>query len=190
MILASASPRRREILGRFNLPVEIMRPTFNERSIPFTGDPKQYAIDIAKGKSHSIRRNDAIVITSDTVVFKDEKIYGKPSDPNHALEMLLELQDGWHTVCTAISVRRGDHIESDVAETRVHILPLNEEQIRKYHAAIEPLDKAGAYAIQGAGALIIDRIEGCFYNVMGLPITHLQNLLTQFGASLWDGLSY
>lgn len=163
---------------------------FDEESLPFEGDPREYALAIASGKSKALLpyyKND-IIVTADTVVYREGKVYAKPRSLEEAEEFIGELQGQWHQVITAVVVRRGNNRRSCCDETRVLFHPLTAEQIHSYCHAVSPLDKAGGYAIQGKGALIIKRIEGCYYNVMGLSLNALGELLPHFGIDLWQHL--
>lgn len=190
IILGSQSPRRKEILGYFSLPFIQVPSHFDEDSIPFTGDPIAYAtlLSTNKAKILSEKYPDAVVITADTVVYKNPKIYGKPKDEEDGVAILSELVGQWHSVFTSITVIKNGREFSKVEETKVLLNDLNESQIRHYLTSLECLDKAGAFAIQMSGGLIVKKIEGCYYNVMGLPINTLHELLKLVGIELWDYL--
>ena len=126
-----------------------------------------------------------IVITADTMVFLDDRRLGKPRDEAHALEMLTALQGRRHTVCTGVSVCRGAWRLTETESTDVFFRSASEEELRRYIATGEPMDKAGAYGVQGQGALLVERLEGDFFNVMGLPVLRLSRMLAQFGVSLF-----
>lgn len=187
IILASSSARRREIFGYFNLDVVYQNPDFDEDSIPFDGDPAKYVAQLSEGKATSVTQlfPESIVIAADTIVFKDNKIYGKPSGHNDATQQLTELSGTKHSVFTGVTVAKNNTIKSDVAETAVYFNDLSPDHIEHYLNGIHALDKAGSYAVQRAGSLVIKKVDGCFYNVMGLPIRVTQNLLAQFGIDLW-----
>lgn len=190
IILGSQSPRRKEILGFFSLPFEQIKPDFDEEKIEFQGDAIAYAQTLSEGKAAAIaqKHHQAIIITADTVVFCRGKIYNKPADDKEAFHMLSELVGNWHSVFTSLTVRTDADQYSKVEETRVLFHPLSAQQIRLYHTAFNSTDKAGGYGIQMAGSLIVERMEGCFYNVMGLPINALKELLLKIGIDLWDYL--
>lgn len=190
IILGSQSPRRREILSYFSIPFEQMTPPFCEESIPYAGDPGKYVCELSEGKAESIARSQpkSIVLTADTIVWKDDRVFGKPKDPADAFETLTKLAGTWHTVFTGVSVVCGDHRYHDFEKTEVLFNPLTPEQIREYHTSTHCYDKAGGYAIQMPGGLIVNKIEGCYYNVMGLPINTVRKLLLEVGVDLWHYL--
>lgn len=190
LILGSQSPRRVEILSFFKLPFVQTKPSFNEESVAFEGDPASYATAIAQGKAEELavlHPND-YVLTADTVVYRNGKVYAKPHDEADAVRMLSELAGGWHSVFTALVLRHGDAEFSQCEETRVCFRTATTEQLRQYVRGVHTADKAGAYAIQGPGGLIVERIEGCYYNVMGLPLNALSQLLSHVGIDLWKHL--
>lgn len=190
ILLGSGSPRRKEILGYFKLPFEQIASSFDEESVPFNGSPVDYVLKIAQGKLDSLasKYQDDIVITADTTVYRAGKIYAKPLSLEEAFSFLKELQGKWHSVYSAVCIRSPLGIESDCEETKVLFNSLSDEQIRHYHTHIDWRDKAGGYAIQQSGSLLTRRIEGCFLNVMGLPINALGRLLKKHGIDLWDSL--
>jgi len=190
IILGSQSPRRREVLSYFSLPFEQISPDFDEEAVPFQNNPEEYVNILSKGKADSLakRFSDAIIITADTIVYHDGKIYGKPGTIEEAFTSLSELVGDWHTVYTGVTVHSRDQQHHGVEETRVLFNNLTPAQIRHYHAHMQWADKAGGYAIQMVGGLIVSRIEGCYYNVMGMPINTLERLLKQVGIELWDYL--
>ncbi len=190
LILGSNSPRRKEILGYFNLPFEVRPSNFDEDSLPFEGDPVAYVRALANGKAKAIKSEEhEIVLTADTIVYRDGKVYGKPSSGAEAFSTLKELVGTWHTVYTGITLKRGKDLWDDIEETRVLFNSPTDQQLEAYHTSLHCTDKAGGYAIQEAGALMVRSIEGCYYNVMGLPINGVHKLLSQVGVSLWDHLS-
>lgn len=190
IILASTSPRRREVLNFFSIPFKPDQPDFDEDSIPFQGDPKQHVITLSKGKALSLQKkySKQTILAADTLVYFDNDILGKPKDINHAFEILKKLQGNWHSVYTGITLVNDDKIVSDYDETRILFKDCTDQEIQKYLAGISCLDKAGAYAVQMAGNIMVERLEGCFYNSLGLPINVLERSLKLFGISLWDYL--
>lgn len=190
LILGSQSPRRREILGYFSLPFQQVPSLFDEDSIPFDGDPEKYVrrLSAEKAKALVARFPDAVILTADTTVFGNGKIYGKPKNEEEAFQAFSELVGQWHTVYTGVSLLKGNNCYSQVEATRVELNPLTPTQILHYISRTEWGDKAGGYAIQMAGGLIVRRIEGCYYNVMGLPINTVEALLKKIGIELWDYL--
>lgn len=190
LILGSQSPRRKEILGFFSLPFESVTSDFDEDSIIFHGDPEKYVCEIASGKARTLSKQypQDIILTADTTVYKDGKIYGKPKDPDDAFRALAELEGSYHSVFTGVALFYQENIWTNCEETRVLFNPLTPEEIREYHKKLHWSDKAGGYAIQMAGGLAVKRIEGCYYNVMGMPINTVRQLLLNVGIDLWDYL--
>lgn len=187
IILGSKSPRRKEIMGYFTLPFEQKSSSFDEESVHFTGDPKIYVSELSKGKALSIKENhaDNIILTADTIVYREGRLFGKPHDELDAFSSLSELVGHWHSVFTGVTVIQESKIYQGVEETKVLFNPLTEDEIRHYHKQIHWKDKAGGYAIQMAGGLLVKRIDGCYYNVMGLPINTVRKLLLEVGIELW-----
>lgn len=190
LILGSQSPRRKEILSYFALPFEQVSPTFDEASVPFSGDPAAYVCEVAEGKACALAKKfpNALILTADTTVFKSGKIYGKPATAEEAFQALSELAGQWHTVFTGISLYSPNKLWNGVEETKVLFNSLTPEQIRHYHTKLHWSDKAGGYAIQMAGGLAIKKIDGCYYNAMGLPVNSVRTLLLNAGIDLWDYL--
>jgi septum formation protein len=187
LILGSQSPRRREILSFFNIPFKQVSPDFDEEAVPFHDNPQEYVQILAKGKADSLAHQfpHAVILTADTIVYREGKIYGKPKDQQEAFTFLKELSGRWHSVFTGLTVScKGEDFQI-FEETRVLFNTLTEEQMKQYHQALTFYDKAGGYMIQGAGGLIVKRIEGCYYNVVGLPINALYSVLEQAGIDLW-----
>jgi len=190
LILGSQSPRRKEILGYFSLPFEQMSPNFDEAAVPFNRDPADYVCELSNGKAQSLaaRFSNDIILTADTIVWKEGKIYGKPKNAEEAFQTLSEFADSWHSVFTGITVLFEGRILNAFEETKVLFNPLTPDQIRRYHSKLRWEDKAGGYAIQMAGGLAVKKIDGCYYNVMGLPIHSLYKLLLVIGIDLWNHL--
>jgi len=188
LILGSQSPRRKEILSYFNLPFEQHTSFFDEEAVPFKGDPQQYVCTIASGKSEALAHlfPDAIILTADTTVYLDGEIYNKPSTEEEAFQSLSKLVGKWHHVYSGVSLRYKNQEYRESEETKVLFNALNPEQIRHYHSKIHWADKAGSYAIQMGAGLIVNKIDGCYYNVMGLPINTVRRLLNKIGIELWD----
>jgi septum formation protein len=186
-ILGSQSPRRKEILEHFSLPFEQVPSTFDEESVPLKGDPGDYVCEISSGKAKLLQSHfpKALILTADTIVWKNGKAYGKPKNREDAFRILTELSGEWHTVFTGLTLVQNGRILQQFEETRVLFNPLSEKQIQQYLSKLHWADKAGAYAIQAAGGLIIQKIEGCYYNVLGLPINSLRSLLSEVGIDLW-----
>lgn len=188
IVLGSQSPRRREILSYFNLPFVSATPIFDEDSVPFQDNPEEYAIQISQGKAISLSSiyPKAIILTADTIVYRQGKIYGKPKTFEEAFNYFLELVGNWHTVYTGVTIHTENRNFSKTEATQVQFNALTPEQIKHYLTRVKWDDKAGGYAIQKAGGLIVSRIEGCYYNVMGLPINTVEALLKKTGIELWD----
>ncbi len=180
IILASGSPRRRELLTQIGLEFTVI-PSTKEEVIRFE-DPALTVEDLSRQKAEDVGAQapaGSLVIGSDTVVALDGKILGKPRDAEDAVRMLTLLQGRSHEVFTGVTVLEkgedgdGDEINTFSDRTLVRIYPMTEEEIRAYVATGDPLDKAGAYGIQGLFAAYVEGIDGSFYNVMGLPIGKL-----------------
>lgn len=190
LVLGSTSPRRKEILSYFSLPFRQVAPDFDEDSIAFSGNPSEYVCQLANGKAESLAKCFAedVILTADTIVYRNGKIFGKPKTLQESFEGLSELVGQWHTVYTGVAVKKGDHIYKQAEATKVLFKALTPVQIRHYQLRMNWADKAGGYAIQGAGGLIVNKIDGCYYNVMGLPTNTVHTLLLQVGIDLWDYL--
>ena len=187
IILASGSPRRRELLERVGLTDFTVRVPEVEEVYPEGLTPPEVVAYISREKAEAAVRlcgPDDVVITADTMVFLDRQRLGKPRDEAHALEMLTALQGREHTVCTGVTVRQGARSCTESESTKVFFRPASEAELRSYIATGEPMDKAGAYGVQGRGALLVERLEGDFFNVMGLPVLRLSRMLARFGVVL------
>jgi septum formation protein len=189
LVLASASDRRRELLHRLTNSFEIHVSDFDETSVDFSGDSEQYVMDIAEGKalsSASCIDKDAVVIGCDTAVFVDGKVLGKPIDEEDAFKMLKHLSNCTHEVYSGIALynTRSKEILKDYVKTEVTFSSLSDNMILKYIDTGEPMDKAGAYGIRGFGGVFIERINGCYYNVVGLPLNKLNYMLGKMGVNL------
>ncbi|MEP6729774.1 MAG: Maf family protein [bacterium] len=182
VVLASQSPRRRELLTLIGIAHEV-RPADIDESY-FTGEaPAAHAERLARGKVEAVSREtpDALVIGSDTIVVVDGDVLGKPRDDAHAFEMLARLSGRSHVVVTAIAVEWRGEVHSAVEEVGVTFHPLTSSEIDAYIATREPMDKAGAYGIQGYGATIVARVDGDYFAVMGLPLQRLTRLMASLG---------
>lgn len=190
LILGSQSPRRREILSYFNVPFDQISPDFDEEAVPFHGNPQEYVKILSKGKADSLAHQypHSLILCADTIVYKDGKIFGKPRDEREGFQFLHELQGKWHSVFTGLTLNCNGQDFHAIEETRVLFNSLTEEEMQTYHRTLHFVDKAGGYMIQGAGGLIVKRIEGCYYNVVGLPINALCTVLKNGGINLWDHL--
>jgi septum formation protein len=188
IILGSQSPRRKEILNYFKIPFTQASSNFDEDSIPFCGDPGQFTIKLASSKAQTLESlySKAAILTADTIVYGNSKIYGKPKSEIEANTILEELQGKWHSIFTGVVLCYNHQKFAQFEETKVLFNPLTPTQIKTYHKAFKWSDKAGGYGIQEGGGILVNRIEGCYYNVMGLPINSLRNLLQKIGIDLWD----
>ena len=182
VVLASASPRRRQLLDLVGIPHEV-RPANIDETMRSREAPRRHAERLAREKASAIaaRDPDLITIGADTVVVVNRKVLGKPKDVADATRMLSMLSGREHTVITAVAVSRGKKLRSAVEEVRVRFRRLRDDEIEAYVATGEPMDKAGAYGIQGYGATIVERIEGDYFAVMGLPLVRLVGLLRDVG---------
>ena len=183
-ILASASARRQELLQRIIKEFNVEVSNFDENTVVFNGSVDEYVINLAKGKATNIRENlkeDAIIIGGDTVVVLDGKILGKPKDEEDAYRILKELSGKTHRVYSGIVVINmyNNKIEEESIYTEVKMGNLTDKEILNYIKTGEPLDKAGAYGIQGYGGVFVEEINGCFYNVVGLPLNLLNKMLNK-----------
>jgi septum formation protein len=187
LILASASPRRREILATVGASFQVIPSQIDEAVLP--NEPADsYVMRLARDKARDIARrfSTGFVIGADTVVVLNEQILGKPADQSDARTMLRQLAGNWHEVFTGVAVidAATSREALDICKTRVKFSSMSDEEIEWYLQSGEPFDKAGAYAIQGRGSLFIDEIEGNYLNVVGLPITLLCRLLKSLGGKL------
>ena len=187
IVLASGSPRRQELLARIGITDFDIRVPEAEESYPAGLTPQQIVEYISREKADAAAKlctPDEIVITADTMVFLDEARLGKPADEADALRMLTALQGRHHTVCTGVTVRQGDRSLTESETTEVYFRSATEAELRAYIATGEPMDKAGSYGVQGKGALLVEKLNGDFFNVMGLPVLRLSRMLAQFGVNL------
>ena len=187
IVLASGSPRRRELLERIGITDFDVRVPEVEESFPENLTPQEVVEYISREKAEAaaaLCSEDEIVITADTMVFLDHQRLGKPQDEADALRMLTALQGRHHTVCTGVTVRRGAEVITESETTHVYFRPATEKELRAYIATGEPMDKAGSYGVQGKGALLVEKLDGDFFNVMGLPVLRLSRMLKRFGVEL------
>lgn len=190
IILGSQSPRRREILDFFAIPFVQASPDFDEEAVPYSNPPENYAMGLSRGKAESLTSKypGHWILTADTIVYCENKLFGKPKTLHEAQSFLRQLQGRWHSVFTGVTISKGSEIHTDFEETRVLFNALTDEQIRKYHDKTLWNDKSGGYTIQMSGGLIVNKIDGCYYNVTGLPINTVRKLLVKIGIDLWDYL--
>lgn len=187
LILASGSPRRRLLLENLGLKFEVIPPS-GEEKIELWDDPRHLAENLARQKAREVstRVKPSIVLAADTIVVKDGEIMGKPQDREEAFKMLERLSGGKHQVITGVCLidTTGYKELLDSETTTVHFRELLEPEISRYVDSGEPFDKAGGYGIQGLGALLVSGVEGCYYNVVGLPLAKLQTMFQCLGISL------
>lgn len=183
IILASSSPRRKEILERYNIKFTVIGSEIIEKIID-SEKPEQVAMSLSYQKAYDISRSnpDKIIIGADTIVVYENQILGKPKDIDDALSMLKLLNGKSHNVITGISIIQGSTKLKivDYENTIVKFRNLDVDKLKSYVNTYEPLDKAGAYGIQGLGALLVEKIDGCYLNVVGLPMVKLDFLLNKF----------
>lgn len=187
IVLASGSPRRQELLNRIGITDFDIRVPQTDEHYPAGLTPAQIVEYISREKADAAAKlctPEEIVITADTMVFLDQQRLGKPRDEADALRMLTELSGRRHTVCTGVTVRQGQRSLTRAQSTDVYFRPASESELRAYIRGGEPMDKAGAYGVQGQGALLVERIDGDFFNVMGLPVLLLSRMLAEFGVTL------
>ena len=183
MILASQSPRRRELLGQMGFSFTV-RPAKGEELAHPELTPAQLVEELARQKALEVSAeaaSDDVVVAADTVVAIDGKVLGKPHDKVHAAQMLSALSGREHTVYTGVAVKRGETLLVEHETTQVRFRPLTQREIDLYIQTGEPMDKAGSYGIQGYGALLVEGIRGDYFNVVGLPICRLGRMLAQVG---------
>lgn len=187
LVLASGSPRRRELLSKVGIPFETAVSGLDENDAGYL-DAAEFALAMARmkaldvaGKLSEDKAAETIVLGADTVVTVQGKILGKPANAQSAAEMLRALSDDWHDVVTGIALVKAGEVHSHAEYTHVKFRPLSDALIAQYIQTGEPMDKAGAYGIQGFGSLLVERIEGCYFNVMGLPLYRLSRMLETLG---------
>lgn len=188
IILASESPRRAELLRQVAIPFRVVAPAVSEelRGRP---SPEEMVAQLALRKACAVsdRLPDGYVLGADTVVLHGETVLGKPVDSDDAARMLRLLSGGQHTVLTGLALvnaATGYFLER-LSLTQVWVKTLVDSEIRAYIATGEPFDKAGAYGIQGKGALLVEKIEGCYFNVVGLPLSLLNEMITEMNIPTW-----
>ena len=187
LILASGSPRRRELLDKFGIDYEIL-PAQGEESAPPELTPgervKVLAAQKAEETAHRVNDPAAVILAADTLVELDGEVLGKPGASERARAMLRALSGREHRVWSGVCIREGERILAESECTAVRFRTLSDAEIEAYIATGEPLDKAGAYGYQGLASLFVERIEGDFFNVMGLPVCRVGQMLREFGISL------
>ena len=182
ILLASSSPRRREILEMLGLNFKVI-PSSADETVPKGLSPAQTVEYLARIKAQAVRNSasqEDIIVSADTIVVIDGQIFGKPADRNEAIEMLSRLSGRTHEVYTGICVN--DQVSHECSKVTFRTLSMDE--IEAYIDTGEPMDKAGAYGIQGKGSLLVSRIEGDYFNIMGLPVCRLGQMLKNYGVKV------
>ena len=185
LVLASSSPRRRELLAALGIPFSIVTPPVDEAALALemTGaSPSELALALARAKAERAPAPaDAVVLAADTVVALDGRVFGKPADPREAWATLRALRGREHLVVSAIEVQAGDEIAVDHAAIKVWMRPYADDEIERFIASGAPFDKAGAYAIQDRDFAPVERHEGCYCGIVGLPLGRVAALLAAAG---------
>ncbi len=178
LILASGSPRRAELLRAAGIEFIVRVADLDETHL--SGEsPRDYVLRLSQAKARAVARGGDLVLGADTTVVIEDEIAGKPVDAEDARRMLRSLNGRWHEVLTAVTLLRGDRSLSDVASTRVKFIEMSDADIDWYVSTGEPMDKAGAYAIQGYASRFVERIEGSYSNVVGLPVQMVYRLVEE-----------
>lgn len=186
LILASQSPRREELLSLFHIPFSVKVADIDEAMDP-ARDPVEEVARVSRAKAEAIPRGEGdVVVAADTIVVLDGQVLGKPTDEAHAAAMLTALSGKDHQVMTGVTVARGDTLLTHTEITDIHFRPLSQKEIAAYIATGEPMDKAGSYGIQGGAALFAEKMHGDYYNVMGLPVCRLFQMLQQIAPELME----
>ena len=186
LILASQSPRRKQLLALFHIPFSVCAADIDETMDP-DKDPSREVARVSLRKALAIPRSpEDVVIAADTIVVCQGEVLGKPEDQDDARRMLTLLSGRDHQVMTGLSVVRGNEKIVCTEVTDIHFRSLSEKEIQNYIATGEPMDKAGAYGIQGSAALFAERMSGDYYNVMGLPVCRLSQILRQIAPELME----
>ncbi len=182
IVLASRSPRRKQLLEMLRIPFRVVPPHVDEHVLPGEA-PDRYVTRLSRAKAEAVvaRAPGELILAADTTVVLDGAIFEKPTSPAHAVDMLSRLQGRTHEVMTAVAVARDGELAQALDVSRVTFRPVDRRSLEEYVATGEPLDKAGAYAIQGLGAPLVERVEGDFFGVMGLPLRLALDLLAKFG---------
>jgi len=192
LILASASPRRKEILGRLGMPFGIDPSGMDEPRRNPRETPSAYAVRVACLKAREVakRHKSGLILSADTIVILGNLILGKPETRAEAGRMMQRLSGRWHEVITGICLTdcSTGRMHSAFSRTRVHFRRLSAKEIEWYLKTGEYRDKAGAYGVQGYASLFIDRIEGCFFNIVGFPVSVFEQLCRKFGINLINEL--
>ena len=190
IILASSSPRRSELLSRAGIPFRIMPGDVDESKVKLSGTPARKAEELAYIKARSVAEKveGDIVLGADTIVVCEDEIFGKPRDEADAFRMLERLNGREHIVITGVALidAASEKAVTGHETTMVRFASLTENEITAYIKTGEPFGKAGAYAAQGRGAMLVENINGCYSNVVGLPLRKLAKMLGEFGINVWE----
>jgi septum formation protein len=189
IVLASRSPRRSQLLAQIGVPHEVLALDFDEARLPGEA-PQAFVERLARDKAlhaRTARTGGRLLLAADTIVVLDGTIFGKPRDEPGAVGMLRALSGRCHEVMTAVAVCDGSAVRTAVSVSRVTFRELGEAECRAYWDTGEPADTAGAYAVQGLGAVFIERLEGSYSGVMGLPLFETARLLQAAGVPVWQG---
>ncbi|MBS1789769.1 MAG: septum formation inhibitor Maf [Acidobacteria bacterium] len=185
LVLASGSPRRLELLRAAGIDFTVRVADVDEKVLP--GElPRDYVVRLSREKARAVAAEGELVLGADTTVVSLNEILAKPTDENDARRMLRLLSGKWHEVLTGVSLVNSSKVISDIAVTRVKFTRMSEEEIGWYVASGEPMDKAGAYGIQGYASRFIERIEGSYSNVVGLPVQMVYRMIAEFGLRIAD----
>ena len=188
LILASQSPRRKELLKLFHIPFSVCAADIDETMDP-AKDPAQEVARVSRAKAEAIPRGaDDVVIAADTIVVLQGRVLGKPADAADAAAILTALSGRDHQVMTGVAVLRGNTGLSHTEITDIHFRPLSQKEIDAYVRTGEPMDKAGAYGIQGGAALFAEKMHGDYYNVMGLPVCRLWQMLQEIAPEIMEDM--
>ena len=185
IVLASASARRQEMLQALNIPFRTFIPNVREKWDP-AKNARDVTCDLAIRKARRFKSRGALVIGMDTLVVMNRLKLGKPASDQDARAMLQILNGRVHQVVTGVALQWNGQVQSEAAVTKVQFRRIHTNEVDWYIDTREPFDKAGGYAIQGLGRIFIDRIDGCYYNVVGFPLTLFQRLLRRFGLTILD----
>lgn len=183
LVLASSSPRRRELLQSLHLDFEVRSPHVDETRFP-DEPPALYVERVARSKALAVAAADVVVIAADTAVVHDGRVLGKPGHPEEARAMLRRLQGASHEVLTGVAVALGDTVHSMVDSTEVEMETMTDDEIAAYVSGGEPMDKAGGYALQGEGGVFVKKVVGSPSNVVGLPVHLIPRLFGRVGMEL------
>ena len=186
LILASQSPRRRELLGLFHIPFTVRVADIDE-AMDRTKPPLEEVARVSRLKALAVAGNsEDVIIAADTIVVLEGNVLGKPTDRDDAIRMLTALSGRDHQVMTGVTVVRGSRILTHTEVTDIHFRPLSQGEILRYVDTGEPMDKAGSYGIQGGAALFAEKLQGDYYNVMGLPVCRLWQMLQQLAPEILE----